>query len=54
MVAVQNVALERRADRSFGRTIKDLIAGSGVRLTDHGVNVLKGIPDSWQLYSADV
>jgi hypothetical protein len=32
----------------------DLVAGSGIHLTDRGVNVLKGVPDPWQLYSADV
>jgi hypothetical protein len=36
------------------RTINDLVAGSGIHLTDRGVNVLKGVPDPWQLYSADV
>jgi pimeloyl-ACP methyl ester carboxylesterase len=36
------------------RTIKDLVAGSGIRMTDRGTHTLKGIPDSWELYSAEV
>jgi pimeloyl-ACP methyl ester carboxylesterase/class 3 adenylate cyclase len=33
------------------RTVKDLIAGSGVALTDRGAHVLKGVPDEWNLYA---
>ncbi len=32
------------------RTVKDLIAGSGIDLEDHGVHELKGIPEPWQVY----
>jgi pimeloyl-ACP methyl ester carboxylesterase/class 3 adenylate cyclase len=34
------------------RTVKDLVAGSGIVFNDFGEHVLKGIPDQWQLYSA--
>jgi pimeloyl-ACP methyl ester carboxylesterase/class 3 adenylate cyclase len=33
------------------RTVKDLIAGSGVVLADGGVHHLKGVPEEWNLYS---
>jgi class 3 adenylate cyclase len=33
------------------RTVKDLIAGSGVVLADRGVHALKGVPDEWKLYA---
>jgi class 3 adenylate cyclase/pimeloyl-ACP methyl ester carboxylesterase len=33
------------------RTVKDLVAGSGVRFTDRGVHRLKGVPEEWQLFS---
>ncbi len=33
------------------RTVKDLIAGSGIELHDHGTHVLKGVPDDWQLFA---
>jgi class 3 adenylate cyclase len=32
------------------RTVKDLVAGSGLEFEDFGVHLLKGIPDEWQLY----
>jgi class 3 adenylate cyclase len=33
------------------RTVKDLVAGSGIEFSDRGVHTLKGIPDTWQLYA---
>jgi class 3 adenylate cyclase len=33
------------------RTVKDLVAGSGLQFTDGGVHTLKGVPDTWQLYA---
>ena len=32
------------------RTIKDIVAGSGIKFEDFGTHVLKGVPDDWQLY----
>jgi class 3 adenylate cyclase len=34
------------------RTVKDLVAGSGLTFVDAGEHELKGIPGSWQLYRA--
>jgi class 3 adenylate cyclase len=33
-------------------TVKDLVAGSGLRLEDRGVHVLRGIPGEWRLFAA--
>ncbi len=33
------------------RTVKDLVAGSGLAFTDRGSHSLKGIPDEWQVYA---
>jgi class 3 adenylate cyclase len=33
------------------RTVKDLVAGSGIAFTDRGEHELKGVPDSWQLHA---
>jgi class 3 adenylate cyclase len=35
------------------RTVKDLVAGSGIQFTDRGDQALKGVPDTWQLYAVD-
>jgi class 3 adenylate cyclase/pimeloyl-ACP methyl ester carboxylesterase len=32
-------------------TVKDLVAGSGLRFSDRGVHALKGIPDDWRLFA---
>ena len=32
------------------QTVKDLVAGSGIRLKDKGTHSLKGVPDKWRLY----
>jgi pimeloyl-ACP methyl ester carboxylesterase len=33
------------------RTVKDLVAGSGLVFEDHGEHELKGVPDRWHLYA---
>jgi class 3 adenylate cyclase len=35
------------------RTVKDLVVGSGLLFQDQGTHDLKGVPGSWQLYSAE-
>jgi class 3 adenylate cyclase len=35
------------------RTVKDLVAGSGVRFTDRGTHRLKGVPEEWQLFGVE-
>jgi class 3 adenylate cyclase len=32
------------------RTVKDLVAGSGIAFEDRGEQELKGVPDRWQLF----
>ena len=34
-------------------TVKDLVAGSGIRFVDRGLRVLKGVPDEWRLFRVD-
>ncbi len=35
-------------------TVKDLVAGSGIRFEEHGSHVLKGVPGEWRLWQAQV
>ena len=44
-------ALAAAGDVLVSSTVKDLVAGSGLRFEDRGVHELKGIPDAWQLFS---
>jgi uncharacterized protein (TIGR00369 family) len=34
-------------------TVRDLVAGSGLRFTDYGRHTLKGIEDDWQLFAVE-
>ncbi len=34
------------------RTVKDLVAGSGIAFQDYGTHELKGVPDQWKLFRA--
>ena len=34
-------------------TVKDLVAGSGLRFADRGARALKGVPGEWRLYAAE-
>ena len=35
------------------RTVKDLVAGSGLRFADRGSRTLKGVPGDWQIYAVE-
>ena len=32
-------------------TVKDLVAGSGIRFEDRGVHALKGVPEDWHIFA---
>ena len=34
------------------QTVKDLVAGSGIRFADAGLHRLKGLPEEWRLHEA--
>ena len=34
-------------------TVKDLIAGSGIKFTDQGMHTLKGVPGEWRLFAVE-
>jgi class 3 adenylate cyclase len=34
-------------------TVKDLVAGSGLRFQDHGLRTLKGVPGEWHLFALE-
>jgi pimeloyl-ACP methyl ester carboxylesterase len=49
-VAARVSALAPSREVLVSRTVKDLVAGSGIAFEDFGVHDLKGVPDDWQLY----
>lgn len=34
-------------------TVRDLVAGSGLRFADRGTRILKGVPDEWRLFAVE-
>jgi class 3 adenylate cyclase len=43
--------LAERGELLASRTVKDLVAGSGIAFADRGPHQLKGVPDDWQLFA---
>ncbi len=44
-------ALARGDEVLVSRTVKDLVAGSGIEFEDRGVHELKGVPEAWQVFA---
>ena len=40
-------------DVLVSRTVKDLVAGSGIKFSSFGTHELKGVPDEWQVYRSE-
>jgi len=49
-IAARVSALAAPGEVLVSRTVKDLVAGSGLVFSDRGTHELKGVPDAWQLY----
>jgi class 3 adenylate cyclase len=32
-------------------TVKDLVAGSGIRFEDRGIHALRGVPEEWHVFA---
>jgi class 3 adenylate cyclase len=52
-IAARVSALAPPGEVLVSRTVKDLVAGSGIDFADRGTHTLKGVPDTWQLYAAE-
>jgi len=50
-VGARVAALAAAGEVLVSRTVKDLVAGSGLVFEDRGTHVLKGVPEAWQLYA---
>ena len=53
-IAARVAAMAGAGETLVSSTVKDLVAGSGVRFTDRGGHTLKGVPGEWRLYAASV
>jgi pimeloyl-ACP methyl ester carboxylesterase len=50
-IGARVAALARSNEVLVSSTVKDLVAGSGLRFDDRGVHTLKGVPGEWRLYA---
>jgi pimeloyl-ACP methyl ester carboxylesterase len=51
-IAARVAALASAGEVLTSRTVKDLVAGSGIAFAGRGVHELKGVPGRWELYAA--
>lgn len=51
-ISARIAALAGAGEVLVSRTVRDLVAGSGLTFQDRGTHVLKGVPDEWQLFAA--
>jgi hypothetical protein len=50
-IATRLAALARPGEVLTSRTVKDLVAGSGIQFTDRGTHQLPDIPDQWPVFA---
>jgi class 3 adenylate cyclase len=51
-IAARIMAAAGPGEVLVSRTVRDLVAGSGIALEDRGSHTLKGVGDQWQLFAA--
>lgn len=52
-VGARVAALAGPGEVLVSHTVRDLVAGSGLRFDDRGAHALKGVPGEWHLYAVD-
>lgn len=50
-IAARISAIARPSEVLVSRTVKDVLAGSGIEFESRGPHSLKGVPDEWELYA---
>jgi pimeloyl-ACP methyl ester carboxylesterase len=46
-------AMAQSGEVLVSSTVKDLVAGSGIRFHDRGLHILKGVPGEWRVYRVE-
>ena len=52
-IAARVAGLAASGEVLVSRTVRDLVAGSGLRFADRGEHALKGVPETWQLFALE-
>jgi class 3 adenylate cyclase len=50
-LAARVAALADSSEVLVSRTVRDLVAGSGLEFTDRGIHQIRGFPEEWQVFS---
>jgi class 3 adenylate cyclase len=50
-IAARITALAGPSEVLLSRTVRDLVAGTGMDMESRGTHVLKGVPDEWEIYA---
>jgi len=53
-IGARIAALSRPGEILVSSTVKDLVAGSGIRFVDRGTHRLKGVPEEWRIFAVDL
>jgi class 3 adenylate cyclase len=51
-IASRILSLAEPGEVLVSRTVRDLVAGSGLKFINHGTHALKGVPDEWRVLAA--
>ena len=52
-IGARVAALAGAGEVLVSSTVKDLVAGSGLRLSDCGSKALKGVPGEWRIFAVE-
>ena len=52
-IGARIAGLAKAGEVLVSSTVRDLVAGSGLKFTDRGVHTLKGVPDDWHIFAVD-
>jgi class 3 adenylate cyclase len=50
-IAARLTSLASSDEVVVSSTVKDLVAGSGIRFEDRGIHALKGVPEEWHIFA---
>ena len=52
-IGARVASLAKSSEVLVSSTVKDLVAGSGLRFGDRGNQTLKGVPGEWHIYAVE-
>jgi class 3 adenylate cyclase len=52
-IGARVAALADAGEVLVSSTVKDLVAGSGLRFADRGIKPLKGVPGEWHIFAVE-